>query len=46
MQESNGNRNPEWEAVLGVETMTGTGRLLGLILVFVVVGGSIFHLMS
>jgi hypothetical protein len=43
---SNANINPEWDAILGDDTMTGTGRLLGLIVVFVVVGGSVFHFLS
>jgi hypothetical protein len=43
MQESNANRNPEWDAVLGDDTMTGTFRLLCLIVLFIVIGGSLFH---
>jgi len=43
MQENNANRNPEWDAVLGDDTMTGTVRLVGLIIVFVVLGGTAFH---
>jgi hypothetical protein len=43
MQRDNANINPEWDMVLGIDTQTGTLRLLGLILLFVVVGGSTFH---
>ena len=43
MQRDNLNINPEWDAVLGTDTQTGTLRLLGLILHFVVAGGSAFH---
>jgi hypothetical protein len=43
MQEANANRNPEWDAVLGDDTMTGTARLLGLIMFFIIIGGSVFH---
>ena len=44
MQESNANRNPEWDAVLGDNTMTGTARLMGLIPFFIVLGGTVFHM--
>lgn len=44
MQESNANRNPEWDAVLGDDTMTATARLMGLILLFIVIGGTVFHM--
>jgi len=42
MQESNANVNPGWDTILGTDTMTGTRRLVGLVIVFVVVGGTVF----
>jgi hypothetical protein len=46
MQESNANRNPEWDAIIGDNTVTGTIRLMGLILAFVVPGATVFHLLN
>jgi hypothetical protein len=46
MQESNANRNPEWDAIIGDNTVTGTIRLMGLIFTFAVTGGTVIHLLS
>lgn len=43
MQHNNANNNPEWDAVLGENTMVGTARLLALIVVFIAIGGTVFH---
>lgn len=38
------NINPLWDALLGEDTNSGVIRLVGLVLVFVLVGGTIFWL--
>ena len=42
MRENDANVNPGWDAILGTDTMTGTRRLVGLVIVFVVLGGTVF----
>ena len=44
MQESNANRNPGWDALLGDNTATGTVRLMAMVALFVVIGGTVFYL--
>jgi hypothetical protein len=46
MQSNNANKNAEWDAVLGDNTATGTLRLVSLILLFVVIGGSVFYFLG
>jgi hypothetical protein len=36
------NINPIWDALVGTHTDTGTLRLLGIILIFIVAGGAFF----
>jgi len=40
------NVNPAWDTVLGENTNSGAVRLVGLVVVFVVLGGSIFWLIG
>jgi hypothetical protein len=40
------NINPAWDILLGEDTNAGVIRLVGLILVFVVLGGSTFWLIG
>lgn len=40
------NINPAWDAVLGDDTDSGTMRLIGLILAFVLLGGTLFWLIG
>lgn len=39
------NINPAWDALLGEDTNTGVVRLVGMVLVFVVLGGSLFWIL-
>lgn len=40
------NINPAWDALLGEDTNTGVVRLVGMVLVFVVLGGSLFWILG
>ena len=40
------NINPVWDAVLGQDTDTAVMRLLGLVVVFVLVGGTLFWMIG
>ena len=40
------NINPAWDTLLGEDTNSGVIRLVGLILLFVVLGGTIFWLIG
>ena len=40
------NINPAWDAVLGDDTDSDTMRLIGLIVAFVLLGGTLFWLIG
>ena len=40
------NINPAWDALLGHETDSGTMRLMGLIVAFLLAGGTLFWLVG
>lgn len=40
------NINPIWDAFLGHDTNSGVFRMMGLIIAFILVGGSCFHLLG
>jgi hypothetical protein len=40
------NINPLWDALLGTDTTGAVPRLLGLVAVFIALGGSVFWLLG
>lgn len=40
------NINPIWDAFLGDDTNSGVFRLMGLVISFILIGGTLFHLLG